>query len=86
VGTRRTIRTHKPLGDAVEMRGYDGQQRELDRVPAWKVDGENPPTFRWSDDLARTWKANKVPITHDWQPLSGGTEVKFKRQEWRIST
>lgn len=76
--------TQKKLGDAVEMRGYDGSSGSW-IVYILEVDGENPATFRWSDDLARTWKANKVPITYDWQALSGGTEVKFKRQEWKIS-
>lgn len=74
----------KPLGDAVEIRGYDGSAGSW-LVYLLEVDGESPASFRWSDDLARTWKGNKVPITFDWQPLSNGIEVKFKRQDWKIS-
>ncbi len=73
-----------PLADNVEIRGYDGSAGSW-IVYLLEVDGENPATFRWSDDLARTWKGNKVPVTHDWQALSNGIEVKFKRQEWKIS-
>jgi len=73
-----------PLADSVEIRGYDGSAGSW-LVYLLEVDGENPATFRWSDDLARTWKGNKVPITYDWQALSNGVEVKFKRQEWKIS-
>jgi hypothetical protein len=72
----------KPLGDAVEIRGYDGAAGSW-LVYLLEVDGEGPATFRWTDDLARTWKGNKVPITFDWQPLSNGLEVKFKQQEWQ---
>ncbi len=74
--------SHKPLEGAVELRGYDGG------AGSWltyilEVDGAEPPTFRWSDDLARTWAANKVPITFDWQALSKGVEVRFKQQDWQ---
>jgi hypothetical protein len=76
--------TSKPLGDAVEIRGYDGSAGSW-IVYLLEVDSEGPPTFRWSDDLARTWKGAKVPITYDWQALSNGLEVKFKRQDWQKS-
>lgn len=76
--------THKTLKDEVEFRGYDGSAGSW-LVYLLEVDGENPATFRWSDDLARTWKGTKVPITYDWQKLSGGTEVRFKQMEWRKS-
>jgi hypothetical protein len=71
-----------PLGDAAELRGYDGQ------AGAWviyiaEVQSTNPLCFRWTDDLARTWKGKKVPVTFDWQPLSGGTEIKFSRRDWQ---
>ena len=39
------------------------------------------PAFRWTDDLGRTWQP-KVPITHDWQPLSGGVEVRLNQRDW----
>lgn len=65
----------------LEIRGYDG------RTSGWivyllEIDGPGP-TFRWTDDLARTWKASKVPVTHDWQRLSDGTEVRFSRRPWQ---
>lgn len=74
--------SHKELGDAVELRGYDGSGG------SWltfllEVDGGDPVTFRWKSDLAKPWVAGKVPVTYDWQKLSGGVEVKFKRQEWK---
>jgi hypothetical protein len=74
--------SRKPLADAVEIRGYEGANGGW-MVFAIDVDGANPPTFRWSDDIARTWKVNKVPITFDWQPLSGGVEIHFNKREWQ---
>ena len=73
---------HQALGDAVEIRGYDGG------VGSWigyvlDIDGAEPLTFRWSDDLTRTWKGNKVPVTYDWQALSQGLEVKFGKRDWK---
>jgi hypothetical protein len=58
------------LGNAAQLRGYDGT------AGSWlafvlDVDGFDPMTFRWSDDLAQTWKAAEVPVTYDWQPLGG---------------
>jgi hypothetical protein len=72
--------TSRKLGDAMEIRGYDGT------AGSWltyilEVDGPGP-TFRWKDELAKPWKGTKVPITFDWQKLSAGMEVKFKQQEW----
>ena len=71
---------HGPLGDAIEIRGYDGA------CGSWigyvlDIDGEGPLTFRWSDDLTRTWKGKKTPVTYDWQPLSQNIEVKFNRRD-----
>jgi len=71
----------QPLGDVVEMRGYDGSSGSW-TVFILDVDGEDPPTFRWSDDLARTWKESKVPIDGKWHPLSGKTEVRFGKLDW----
>jgi hypothetical protein len=70
----------KPLNNSVEVRGYDGGKDGwavflLDIAPAAN------PTFRWSDDLGRTWHDN-VPITHDWQPLSAGVEVRLNQRDW----
>ena len=71
-----------PLGDAGEIRGYEG------RGGGWivflvEITGTNPLTIRWSDDLAKTWKRTKVPVTFDWQALGNGVEIKLKRQGWR---
>ncbi len=80
----------KALKDEVEFRGYDGTAGSW-IVYLLEVDGANPPTFRWSDDPARLrwdhpkhgWTGEKVPLTFDWQKLSGGTEVKFKHMDWQ---
>jgi hypothetical protein len=65
----------------LEIRGYDGGAGSW-IVFLLEIDGAGP-TFRWSDDLARSWKGTKVPVTHDWQPLGGGVEVRFSRREWK---
>ncbi|MCX6910543.1 MAG: right-handed parallel beta-helix repeat-containing protein [Verrucomicrobia bacterium] len=65
----------------LETRGYDGSAGSW-IVFLLEIDSAGP-TFRWSDDLARSWKATKVPVTHDWQPLGGGVEVRFSRREWK---
>jgi hypothetical protein len=74
--------SNNPLGDAAELRGYDG------RAGSWiifiaEVQSVSPLCFRWTDDLARTWKGKQVPITFDWQPLSNGIEIKFRRRDWQ---
>lgn len=66
--------------DVMEMRGYDG------RAGSWcvyllEVNPAAPAGFRWTDDIGRTWH-DKTPITHDWQALSGGVEVRFNRRAW----
>jgi hypothetical protein len=59
----------------VQARGFDGT---LGNWTAYILDfkGTNPPSFRWSDDLAVTWNG-PVTVTADWQELSGGVEVKL---------
>ncbi len=71
-----------PLGDAAELRGYDGSGGSW-MIFLVEVNSADPLTFRWSDDMARSWKGDKVPVTFDWQPLSGGVEIKFKKQAWQ---
>ncbi len=78
-GPRKNYAASQPLKDAVEMRGYDGSAGSwvvyvLDVEPGKRE-------FRWTDDLGRTWHA-KNPITGDWQPLSGGTQVRFGKRDW----
>ena len=65
----------------LEIRGYDGAAGSW-IVFLLEIDGPGT-TFRFSDDLARSWKATKVPVTFDWQPLSGGVEVRFSRRDWK---
>ena len=72
-----------PLGDAAELRGYDGSAGSW-IIYILEVDGVSPLSFRWTDDLARTWKAKKVPVTFDWQPLGGGTEIKLRRRDLQL--
>lgn len=72
----------KPLGDALEMRGYDGSTSTW-LVYLLEVDGAEPLSFRWSDALVHQgqWQGTKVAITWDWQALSHGIEVKFNRRD-----
>ncbi|MDD4872761.1 MAG: hypothetical protein PHR77_19585 [Kiritimatiellae bacterium] len=72
-----------PMGDAAELRGYDGSSGSW-LIFLVEINSIDPLTFRWSDDMARTWKGTKVPVTFDWQPLSGGVEIKLKKQEWQL--
>ena len=65
----------------VEIRGYDGSAGSW-IVFLLEIDSTRP-TFRWSNDLARSWKGTKVPVTYDWQPLSGGIKVRFSRRDWK---
>ena len=74
--------TSKAAKDEIEIRGYDGS------AGSWltymlEVDGADPVTIRWKDDLAQPWKGTRVPVTFGWQRLSAGIEVKFKKQEWK---
>jgi len=80
-GPRANYAASKALGDTVQIRGYDGSLGSW-TVYVLDIDGSKPATFRWSDDLCRTWKGSKIPITRDWQPLNGGTEVKFGELDW----
>lgn len=63
------------FGEQVELRGYDGGKGD---GAAYILDfkGEDPPTFRWSDDLGQSWK-EPVKVTGDWQKLTAGVEVKL---------
>jgi hypothetical protein len=79
-GTGLGFYNRKQVDNSVEIRGYDGSSGcwmvyVLDIAPSPK------PSFRWTDDLSHTWHP-EVPITHDWQPLSGGIEVKLNKRDW----
>ena len=62
-GPRHVVAMGQPLKDKAEIRGYDGTQGDwlvlLLDVP------EGTTSFRWSEDLARTWQPT-VPITGWW--------------------
>ncbi len=68
------------LTGEVEYRGYDGSQGSW-CVWLLDVDPACPEVFRWTDDFGRVWHEG-VPITFDWQPLTGGIEVRFRPFEW----
>jgi hypothetical protein len=74
--------TSRALEDALEMRGYDGGGGSW-LAFIMEIDGEEPLSFRWKGNLAKPWDGTKVPVTFDWQKLSGGVEVRFKKQEWK---
>ncbi len=80
-GPESPYRSKRDLAGAVEMRGYDGAAGSW-LIYILEVDGADPLTFRWSDDLARSWTERQIPITHDWQTLSNGVECKFVAEEW----
>jgi hypothetical protein len=78
-GTGNSYENSKKPGNSVEVRGYDGSAGSwlvfvLDIAPGKRE-------FRWTDDLGRNWHP-AVPITHDWQPLSGGVEVRLNQRDW----
>jgi hypothetical protein len=81
-GPEEPYSSQKPLGDALEIRGYDGSTSSW-LVFILEIDSSRPLSFRWSDSLVREgrWQGTKVPVTGDWQKLSGGVEVKFNRRD-----
>lgn len=78
-GTGRPYYNTKKVDGSVEIRGYDGAGG------SWLVHlidiAPGKAEFRWSDDLGRNWHTG-VPITHGWQALSGGIEVKLGQRDW----
>jgi hypothetical protein len=81
MGPGEPYSTSRPLGDAVEIRGYDGSGGSW---LTWviEIDNSEPLTYRWKGDISKDWFDVKVPVTYEWQELSGGTEIKFRRQKW----
>lgn len=79
-GTGEPYRNSKPVENSVEVRGYDGTAGSW-VIYILDIEPSASPAFRWTDDLGRTWHP-PVPITHDWQPLGGGTEVKLNQRDW----
>ena len=79
-GTGERYRNSKPVTNSVEVRGYDGSAGSW-VVYVLDIEPSAAPAFRWSDDLSRTWHP-KQPITHDWQKLGGGIEVRLNPRDW----
>ncbi|MFH2069007.1 MAG: right-handed parallel beta-helix repeat-containing protein [Candidatus Omnitrophota bacterium] len=75
----------KPLGNALEIRGYDGSTGSW-LVFILEIDSAKPLSFRWSDNLVREdkWQGVKVPITWNWQKLSNGIDVKFNKRDLEL--
>lgn len=80
-GTGEPYRNSKPVENSVEVRGYDGSAGSW-VIYILDIEPSASPAFRWTDDLGRTWHP-QVPITHDWQPLGGGVEVKLNQRDWQ---
>lgn len=79
-GTGLPYYNRKPLNNSVEVRGFDGSAGSW-VIYILDIEASSSPAFRWTDDLGRTWHP-KVPITGDWQPLGGGTEVRLHKRDW----
>ncbi len=84
-GPEQPYSSQKPLGDALEIRGYDGSTSSW-LVFLLEIDSAQPLSFRWSDALVHEgkWQGVKVPITWDWQKLSNGVEVKFNKRDLQL--
>lgn len=79
-GTGLPYYNRKPLNNSVEVRGFDGSAGNW-VIYILDIEASSSPAFRWTDDLGRTWHP-KVPISGDWQPLGGGTEVRLHKRDW----
>ena len=73
-------RNSKPVNGSVELRGYDGSAGSW-VVYVLDIQASKRPAFRWTGDLGCTWRP-EVPITHDWQALGGGIEVRLNQRDW----
>jgi len=79
-GTERALSQSEAIAEFRGVRGYDGSAGSW-MIYILDIEPSASPAFRWSDDLGRTWQP-KASITHDWQRLSGGVEVKLNRRDW----
>ncbi len=75
-----TTGSGRRLKDIIDVEGYD------DASGSWTVYildvlRVDPPKFRWSEDIARTWSP-ETPVTYDWQTLKGGLRVRFHKYDW----
>lgn len=71
---------NRPVEGEAEYRGWDGSNGSH-VVYLLDVDPDRPAYFRWSDDLGRNWQ--ELPITGDWQELSGGLEIRLREHDWQ---
>lgn len=73
--TMRTEFNHT-AEEVIELRGWEGKNGTH---VAYIIDIEKDDlmAFRFTDDLGRHWHEG-IKITGEWQPLSGGLEVRFK--------
>ena len=81
-GTGSPYAGGRPLGDTMEIRGYDGSQGSW-LIYILEIESSDPVTCRWSDALLQgyKWNATRVPVTWDWQTLSNGIEVKLNKRD-----
>ncbi|MCX6985556.1 MAG: hypothetical protein NT118_12535, partial [Lentisphaerae bacterium] len=79
-GTGERYYNNKPVENSFEVRGYNGMAGSW-VVYVLDIEPSQSPAFRWTGDLGRTWHPN-VPITHDWQPLGNGVEVRLNQRDW----
>jgi len=74
------VTDRRPVENSFEVRGYDGTAGSW-MIYVLDIPASSKPAFRWSEDLGRNWH-DEVPMTHGWQSLSGGVEVKFNEKDW----
>ncbi len=75
-----TAGSGRSLKGLIDLRGYD-QQAGSWCVYMVDIERVDPPQFRWSADMGRTW-TQPQPITFDWQPLRGGLDLRFQKYAW----
>ena len=79
-GPRGVVGWYKDLEGRAQIRGYDGSQGEW-LVLILDVPAGQGSSFRWSDDIGRTWR-DPAPMGPGWQPLRDGLEVRFHEHDW----
>lgn len=72
----------EPVTDELELRGFHNQPVDW-RTFVLDIETADPLRFRWSNDLANTWTAG-VSVTGDWQALSDGVEIRFRKRDWQV--
>ena len=80
---RRPWTHSQPLGDRVELVGYDGTQGDwvVYFIDMWP---ESQDTFRYSKNYGVDWQ-DEIPYSDGWITLDGSVQIKindFKEREW----